>query len=582
MFNSVGYKWKPTRRTFTLFGNACPLTRITATNKVPFRVPIPLEVLALKQVEWNPVHLNDPILKVTPKQVGNIRNSLVHGLPKLKFEKDHLCSACVTGKSKKQSHNPKSENTNQEKLYLLLMDLYGPMRVASVNGKKYIFIIVDDYTQFTWVKFLTSKDEALNFIIKFLKMIQIRLNATIRNIHIDIGTEFVNQTLQDYYQQLVISHETSVMQNSQQNETTSKESSSSDAIPTTVYLDAPILEHFIEPKTYKEFKRLEVWELIPHSDWVMIITLKWIYMVKLDEFEGILKNKAILVALRYRQEEGINFKESFAPVARLEVVRIFIAFAAHMNMTVYEVDVKTAFLNEDTLMVEKSKLDEDTQGKVIDPTHYCGMVGTLMYLTSSRKNLYSEDSAIALTTFVDADHVGCQDTRRSTSGSICRENEAEIYARIRSLQSRDYYNLPPQNNPEEYEGLIRDHLDQALNVPHYRNILDMEYFELTVLERKGLLQDRLFNLMLGEQNLSRIMELSLYTNIQREAYGFLEGKVEPVGSLQHSFQWDIMDGSLNFFIRYIKQSGRNSQIYSEFYSHFTDEGFRLKFGLPIP
>ncbi|GKB05259.1 hypothetical protein Tco_0833454, partial [Tanacetum coccineum] len=60
-----------------------------------------------------------------------------------------------------------------------------------------------------------------------------------------------------------------------------------------------------------------------------------------------------------------------------------------------------------------------------------------------------------------------------------------------------------------------------------------------------------------------------------EAYDFLEGKVEPVGSLQHSFQWDIMDGSLNFFIRDIKQSGRNSQIHCEFYSHFTDEGFRL-------
>ncbi|GKE91111.1 cytochrome c-type biogenesis protein CcmF, mitochondrion, partial [Tanacetum coccineum] len=147
------------------------------------------------------------------------------------------------------------------------------------------------------------------------------------------------------------------------------------------------------------------------------------------------------------------------------------------------------------------------------------------------------------------------------SRNSCRENEAEIYARIRSLQSRDYYNLPPQNNPGEYEGLVRDHLDQALNVPHYRNILDMEYFELTVLERKGLLQDRLFNLMLGEQNLSRIMELSPYTNIRREAYDFLEGKVEPVGSLQHSFQRDIMDGSLNFFIHDIKQSGRNSQIY---------------------
>ncbi|GKE55965.1 retrovirus-related pol polyprotein from transposon TNT 1-94, partial [Tanacetum coccineum] len=222
-------------------------------------------------------------------------------------------------------------------------------------------------------------------------------------------------------------------------------------------------------------------------------------------------------------EEGIDFEESFTPVARLEAVWIFLAFAAHMNMTVYQMDVKTTFLNGilreevyvrfskgmvdptiydddiifastttelwleisqsprgiflnqlkyaleflkryevescdpvDPSMVEKSKLNEDPQGKAIDPTHYCGMVGTLMYLTSSRPDLvyvvcmcaryqarptekhlhtvkrifrylrgtvnrgiwYSKDSAIALTAFVDADHAGCQDTKRSTSGSM--------------------------------------------------------------------------------------------------------------------------------------------------------------------
>ncbi|GKE14196.1 integrase, catalytic region, zinc finger, CCHC-type containing protein [Tanacetum coccineum] len=80
-------------------------------------------------------------------------------------EKDHLCSACAMGKSKKQSHKPKSEDTNQEKLYLLHMDLCRPMRVASTNRKKYILVIMDDYSRFTWVKFLASKDEAPNFII---------------------------------------------------------------------------------------------------------------------------------------------------------------------------------------------------------------------------------------------------------------------------------------------------------------------------------------------------------------------------------------------------------------------------------
>ncbi|GKF07668.1 retrovirus-related pol polyprotein from transposon TNT 1-94, partial [Tanacetum coccineum] len=109
------------------------------------------------------------------------------------FEKDHLCSACA------------------------IVDLCGPMRVASVNGKKYILVIMDDYSRFTWVKFLASKDEAPDFIIKFLKIIQVRLNATVRNIRTDNGTEFVNQTLRDYYEQFDISHETSAARTPQQN-----------------------------------------------------------------------------------------------------------------------------------------------------------------------------------------------------------------------------------------------------------------------------------------------------------------------------------------------------------------------------
>ncbi|GJW33915.1 retrovirus-related pol polyprotein from transposon TNT 1-94 [Tanacetum coccineum] len=532
------------------------------------------------------------------------KNCLVRGLPKLKFEKDHLCSACAMGKSKKQSHKPKSEDTNHEKLYLLHMDLCG-----SVNGKKYILVIVDDYS---------------------------RLNAAVRNIRTDNGTEFVNQTLRDYYEQVDISHETSVAQTLQQNgvverrnctlveaaqtmyvywicirkiiETihvdyddltvmASEQSSSGLGLqcmtpatpssglvpnPPPLALFVPPLRHewylvfqpvfdeffsssasvaspvlveealapvesIVKPKTYKdiitqscwieamqeelhEFERLKVWELVPHPDKVMVITLKWIYKVKLDELGGILKNKARLVAHGYRQEEGIDFEESFAPVARLEVVWIFFAFVAHMNMIVYQMDVKTAFLNSilreevyisqpdgfvdpdnpnhvyilkkalyglkqapcawydllssfllsqgfskgtvdptlfisrkgkdillvqiyvddiifastttelcdkfseimcskfkmsmmeslkkygmkscdpvDTLMVEKSKLDEDTKGKAVYPTHYRGMVGTLMYLTSSRPDLVYP---------VYADHAGFQDTRRSTSGSM--------------------------------------------------------------------------------------------------------------------------------------------------------------------
>ncbi|GJZ59003.1 retrovirus-related pol polyprotein from transposon TNT 1-94 [Tanacetum coccineum] len=92
------------------------------------------------------------------------------------------------------------------------------MRVASVNGKKYILVIVDDYSLFTWVKFLRSKDEAPYFIIKFLKMIQLRLKVHVRRIRTDNGTEFVNQTLCEYYEKVGISHETFVARSPQQND----------------------------------------------------------------------------------------------------------------------------------------------------------------------------------------------------------------------------------------------------------------------------------------------------------------------------------------------------------------------------
>nr|GEU66542.1 putative ribonuclease H-like domain-containing protein [Tanacetum cinerariifolium] len=106
---------------------------------------------------------------------------------------------------------------HKEKLYLLHMDLCGPMRVASINRKKYILMIVNDYSRFTWVKFLATKDEVTDFIIKFLKMIQVRLNTLVRNIRTYNGTKFVNQTLPIYYETIGISHKTSVGQSSQQN-----------------------------------------------------------------------------------------------------------------------------------------------------------------------------------------------------------------------------------------------------------------------------------------------------------------------------------------------------------------------------
>nr|GEU80991.1 hypothetical protein [Tanacetum cinerariifolium] len=338
VFTTIGYKWKPIGRTFTIVENVCPLTMITKTTIVPLNTSKPMVTLVYSQKpkesrnnvpvnnskinkslsankkepnkSWRSIISNvlssltvkcrlsklfsvkfgnDHVAKIMSYgdyKIGNVTISRVYfveGLGHNLFSMgqfcdsdlevafrqqtcficnlegvdlltgsrgnnlytlslgdmmhphlsvfcprpqrlspgygidDYLCSTCAMGKSKKKSHKPKSKDTNQEKLYLLHMDLCGPIRVESVNGKKYILAIVDDYSQFTWVKCLRSKDKALDFIIKFLKMIQVRLKVLVNRIRTDYGTEFVNQTLREYYEQVRISHETSVARSPQQN-----------------------------------------------------------------------------------------------------------------------------------------------------------------------------------------------------------------------------------------------------------------------------------------------------------------------------------------------------------------------------
>nr|GEX14598.1 retrovirus-related Pol polyprotein from transposon TNT 1-94 [Tanacetum cinerariifolium] len=702
------------------------------------------------------------------------RKDLVRGLPRLKFKKDHLCSACQLGKSKKHTHKPKNENTNLEVLNTLHMDLCGPMRVQTINGKKYILVIVDDYSRFTWVKFLRLKDETPEVIIKFIQQIQKtvprtpqqngvieRRNRTLVEaartmlifskalmflwaeamatacytqnrslIHIrhhktpyelvhnkkhdltffrvfgalyyptndsedlgklqqttDIGI-FVGYAPSRKGYRIYNKRTRRIMEmiHVQFDELTEQTNSvhlgtgpatnfltpgqiSSGLVPNPVpatpytpptnkeleilfqpmfdeYLEPPRVERSILPTqavqapvnsaaepNYMEDHTIALvdntpfvnvfdpephseasssgdisstespYELVPQPDCVMIIALKWIYKVKLDEYGDVLKNKAWLVAKGYRQEDGIDFEESFAPVARIEAIRIFIANAASKNMTIYQMDVKTAFLNDelkekvyvsqpegfvdpdhpthvyrlkkalyglkqaprawydtlsrffldnnfskgavdptlftrktgkhillvqiyvddiifastdpkacdmffnemsskvqmsmmgqmsfflglqvsqsprgifinqskftleilkkfgmdscdsvDTPMMDRLKLDEDPLGIPVDQTRFRSMVGSLMYLTASGPDLvivvcmcaryqakptkkhlealkrvfrylkgtfnwglwYPKDTAMALTAFVDADHAGCQDTRRSTSGS---------------------------------------------------------------------------------------------------------------------------------------------------------------------
>ncbi|GJV14606.1 retrovirus-related pol polyprotein from transposon TNT 1-94 [Tanacetum coccineum] len=145
------------------------------------------------------------------------RLDLVDGLPKFKYGKDHLCSACERGKSKKASHPPKLVPSDHSKLELLHMDLCGPMRVASINGKKYILVIVDDYSRYTWVYFLHSKDETLEIIKKFIAQAQLNYKAKVCKIRTDNGTEFKNATLKAHYEKLGIMQQFSTARTPQQN-----------------------------------------------------------------------------------------------------------------------------------------------------------------------------------------------------------------------------------------------------------------------------------------------------------------------------------------------------------------------------
>nr|GEX35904.1 hypothetical protein [Tanacetum cinerariifolium] len=179
--------------------------------------------------------------------------------------------------------------------------------------------------------------------------------------------------------------------------------------------------------------RLQVWELVDKPFGKTVIRLKW--------------------------EEGIDFEESFAPFARLEAVWIFIAYASHKSFPIYQMDVKTAFLNGPlkeevyvtqldgfvdpghpekvyhlrkglyglkqapracigTPMATKPKLDADLSGNPVDQTDYCSKIGSLMYLTSSRPDIVQAGSSFGLTAFSDVDHAGCIDSRKSTSGGI--------------------------------------------------------------------------------------------------------------------------------------------------------------------
>ncbi|GKA94157.1 retrovirus-related pol polyprotein from transposon TNT 1-94, partial [Tanacetum coccineum] len=156
-------------------------------------------------------HLNFDYITLLSKK------DVVTGLPKLTYVKDQLCSSCEMSKAKRSSFKSKVVPSSKGRLNLLHMDLCGPMRVASINGKKYILVIVDDYSRYTWTLFLRSKDETPEVLKDFLTMIQRNLQAQVITVRTDRGTEFLNKTLHAYFKEEGIEHQTSTPRTPEQN-----------------------------------------------------------------------------------------------------------------------------------------------------------------------------------------------------------------------------------------------------------------------------------------------------------------------------------------------------------------------------
>nr|GEY53946.1 hypothetical protein [Tanacetum cinerariifolium] len=359
------------------------------------------------------------------------KEGVVIGLPKLKYVKDQLCSSCELSKEKRSSFKSKAVPSSKGRLNLLHMDLCGPLRVASINGKKYILVIIDDYSRYTWTldgEHLDKMKEKGDLCIlvgystqsKGYRVYNKRTRMIVESIHIrfdEIKEVSETSVANDTSGLIPQRQKASDYDNSDPVPQLHNVSSSADAhVPSQQELDllfGPLYDEFfnagsnpkdtqptmnIQPTsalstpTYvhaeennddqveedhipdDEFTNPfcapahEVAESSSHNTgnsnvptfnqpqvseyrWTKDHPLEQVFgnpsrpKNKNDEDQTVIRNKARLVAKGYAQEVGIYFEESFAPVARLEAVWIFIAYSAHKSFLIYQMDVKTSFLN---------------------------------------------------------------------------------------------------------------------------------------------------------------------------------------------------------------------------------------------
>nr|GEW52918.1 hypothetical protein [Tanacetum cinerariifolium] len=360
------------------------------------------------------------------------KKDIVIGLPKLKYVKDQLCSFCELSKAKRSSFKSKDVPSSKGRLNLLHMDLCGPMQVTSINGKKYILVIIDNYSIYTWTLFLHSKDEKPKVLKEFLTMIQRILQAlvivrtdrgtekpSIKHLHIfgcicyitsgenldkmkekgdmyilvgystqskgyciyNKRTRMIVESIHIRFDEIKEVFETSVANDTsglvpQRQKASDYDnsdlvpqrkdvSSSADVhVPSQQELDllfGPLYDEFFNADSNPQDKQTTT-NIQPTS---APSTPTYVHAEENndnqaekehlpdDEFtnpfcaptQEVAESSSHNIAKGYAQEEGIDFEESFAPVARLEAVRIFVPYAAHKSFPIYQMDVKMAFLN---------------------------------------------------------------------------------------------------------------------------------------------------------------------------------------------------------------------------------------------
>ncbi|GKB84942.1 integrase, catalytic region, zinc finger, CCHC-type containing protein [Tanacetum coccineum] len=253
-------------------------------------------------------------------------------------KRDPLCSACERGKSKKASHPPKLVPSNHSKLELLHMDLCGPMMVASINGKRRnqndngdYYVQVDELTAMASEHgCLEPELQRFNNHNSSAEPMNTPSKEDLDNLFGPIREEIESSTtalvplnVQNFHQ---VQFSTHIL---------SKDH------PLDQVIGDPSKPVLTRQRLHTNSERLQVWELVPRPEGKNIIALKWLWKNKCDTENIVVQNKTHLVAKGYKQEEGIDFEESFI----FQVVRMFIAYTAHKNITIIQMDVKTAFLN---------------------------------------------------------------------------------------------------------------------------------------------------------------------------------------------------------------------------------------------